>query len=56
MSKCDYVLQAIADCVESLIGCYLTCCGPYAARVFMAWLGINVLPERLVSTALVILL
>ncbi|XP_067939419.1 endoribonuclease Dicer-like [Watersipora subatra] len=36
--------KGIADCVESLIGCYLTSCGPYAARVFMAWLGINVLP------------
>ena len=36
--------KSIADCVESLIGCYLTACGKRAALQFMSWLGLKVLP------------
>ncbi|CAO1434532.1 unnamed protein product [Diamesa serratosioi] len=36
--------KSIADCVESLIGSYLIECGPRGALLFMAWLGIRVLP------------
>ncbi|XP_043278022.1 endoribonuclease Dcr-1 isoform X2 [Venturia canescens] len=38
--------KSIADCVEALIGAYLIACGPRGALLFMAWLGINVLPSR----------
>ncbi|XP_013409876.1 LOW QUALITY PROTEIN: endoribonuclease Dicer-like [Lingula anatina] len=37
--------KSIADCVEALIGCYLTQCGPKAALQFMSWVGLKVLPE-----------
>lgn len=36
--------KSIADCVEALIGAYLIECGPRGALLFMAWLGIKVLP------------
>lgn len=36
--------KSIADCVEALIGAYLIDCGPRGALLFMAWLGIRVLP------------
>lgn len=38
--------KSIADCVEALIGAYLIECGPKGALLFMAWLGIRVLPMR----------
>lgn len=38
--------KSIADCVEALIGAYLIACGPRGALLFMAFLGINVLPSR----------
>lgn len=34
----------MADCVEALIGAYLIDCGQRGALLFMAWLGIRVLP------------
>lgn len=34
----------MADCVEALIGAYLIECGSRGALIFMAWLGIRVLP------------
>ena len=37
--------KSIADCVEALIGAYLTTCGPRGALLFMTWLGIKVLPS-----------
>jgi endoribonuclease Dicer len=36
--------KSIADCVEALIGAYLIECGARGALLFMAWLGIRVLP------------
>jgi endoribonuclease Dicer len=36
--------KSIADCVEALIGAYLIDCGARGALLFMAWLGIRVLP------------
>ncbi|XP_017114515.1 endoribonuclease Dcr-1 [Drosophila elegans] len=36
--------KSIADCVEALIGAYLIECGPRGALLFMAWLGVRVLP------------
>ncbi|XP_071490727.1 endoribonuclease Dicer-like [Diadema antillarum] len=36
--------KSIADCVEALIGCYLVSCGFRSALVFMAWMGLDVLP------------
>ena len=36
--------KSIADCVEALIGAYLTACGPRGALLFMSWLGLKVLP------------
>lgn len=36
--------KSIADCVEALIGAYLIECGAKGALLFMAWLGIRVLP------------
>lgn len=47
----DLILQhsipdkSIADCVEALIGAYLTDAGSRAALLFMHWLGLRVLPE-----------
>jgi endoribonuclease Dicer len=38
--------KSIADCVEALIGCYLTTCGQRSALQFMSWLGLKVLPDR----------
>ncbi|PNF21888.1 hypothetical protein B7P43_G04392, partial [Cryptotermes secundus] len=38
--------KSIADCVEALIGAYLIACGPRGALLFMAWLGICVLPKE----------
>ncbi|XP_018328603.1 endoribonuclease Dcr-1 isoform X2 [Agrilus planipennis] len=38
--------KSIADCVEALIGAYLIECGPRGALLFMAWLGIRVLPQN----------
>uniref|UniRef100_A0A182N750 ribonuclease III n=1 Tax=Anopheles dirus TaxID=7168 RepID=A0A182N750_9DIPT len=38
--------KSVADCVEALIGAYLIECGPRGALLFMAWLGIRVLPIR----------
>ena len=43
--------KSIADVVESLIGCYLTTCSQRAALMFMAWLGLNVLPEPAIELA-----
>ncbi|XP_063391853.1 endoribonuclease Dcr-1 [Cydia fagiglandana] len=40
--------KSIADCVEALIGAYLLECGPRGALLFMAWLGIRVLPRHAV--------
>uniref|UniRef100_A0A6P7H6F8 ribonuclease III n=1 Tax=Diabrotica virgifera virgifera TaxID=50390 RepID=A0A6P7H6F8_DIAVI len=37
--------KSIADCVEAVIGAYLIECGPRGALLFMAWLGIRVLPR-----------
>lgn len=39
--------KSIADCVEALIGAYLIECGPKGALLFMAWLGIRVLPIKI---------
>lgn len=41
--------KSIADCVEALIGAYLIECGPRGALLFMAWLGIRVLPKSTVE-------
>lgn len=38
--------KSVADCVEALIGAYLIECGPRGALLFMAWLGIRVLPKE----------
>jgi hypothetical protein len=38
--------KSVADCVEALIGAYLIDCGPRGALLFMAWLGICVLPKE----------
>ncbi|CAL1533205.1 unnamed protein product, partial [Lymnaea stagnalis] len=38
--------KSVADCVEALIGCYLTTCGRKAALIFMSWLGLRVLPKK----------
>ena len=38
--------KSIADCVEALIGCYLTSCSQRAALQFMSWLGLKVLPDE----------
>ncbi|XP_017874916.1 PREDICTED: endoribonuclease Dcr-1 isoform X2 [Drosophila arizonae] len=43
--------KSIADCVEALIGAYLIECGPRGALLFMAWLGIRVLPYQLEPAA-----
>ncbi|CAG0914915.1 unnamed protein product [Notodromas monacha] len=36
--------KSVADCVEALIGAYLTSCGMRGALLFMSWLGLRVLP------------
>lgn len=41
--------KSIADCVEALIGAYLTSMGPLGALLFMSWLGIRVLPSSVVD-------
>ncbi|ALC45996.1 Dcr-1 [Drosophila busckii] len=43
--------KSIADCVEALIGAYLIECGPRGALLFMAWLGVRVLPYTLEPAA-----
>lgn len=40
--------KSIADCVEALIGAYLTSMGPKGALLFMSWLGMRVLPSQTV--------
>ena len=42
--------KAIADCVEALIGCYLTSCDKIAALKFMSWMGLKVLPAEALQT------
>ncbi|XP_031435633.1 endoribonuclease Dicer isoform X2 [Clupea harengus] len=37
--------KSIADCVEALLGCYLTSCGERAAQMFLCSLGLKVLPD-----------
>ncbi|KAG9509225.1 Endoribonuclease Dicer, partial [Fragariocoptes setiger] len=37
--------KSIADCVEALIGAYLTASGSRAALLFMRWLGLKVIPS-----------
>ena len=39
--------KSIADCVESLIGAYLISCGTKSALLFMKWLGLKVMPEKI---------
>uniref|UniRef100_A0A674F5F3 ribonuclease III n=1 Tax=Salmo trutta TaxID=8032 RepID=A0A674F5F3_SALTR len=36
--------KSIADCVEALLGCYLTSCGERAAQMYLCSLGLKVLP------------
>ena len=43
--------KSIADCVEALIGAYLTACGPRGALLFMSWLGLKVLPAAPTSSS-----
>ena len=44
--------KSVADCVEALIGEYLIAFGPRGALLFMAWLGLCVLPkEEVILTA-----
>lgn len=38
--------KSIADCVEALLGCYLTSCGERAAQLFLCSLGLQVLPGK----------
>ena len=40
--------KSIADCVEALIGAYLTSTGSYGALLFMSWLGMRVLPSQII--------
>ena len=37
--------KSIADCVEALIGAYLTSCGTKGALWLMSWMGLTVLPK-----------
>ncbi|XP_071773494.1 endoribonuclease Dicer [Centroberyx gerrardi] len=47
--------KSIADCVEALLGCYLTSCGERAAQMFLCSLGLKVLPvERRTLTDLTV--
>lgn len=41
--------KSIADCVEALLGCYLTSCGERAAQMFLCSLGLKVLPDAKAS-------
>ncbi|XP_076834628.1 endoribonuclease Dicer [Brachyhypopomus gauderio] len=41
--------KSIADCVEALLGCYLTSCGERAAQMFLCSLGLKVLPVESVA-------
>ncbi|XP_014865745.1 PREDICTED: endoribonuclease Dicer [Poecilia mexicana] len=43
--------KSIADCVEALLGCYLTSCGERAAQMFLCSLGLKVLPVQRGSRA-----
>lgn len=45
--------KSIADCVEALLGCYLTSCGERAAQMFLCSLGLKVSTSwrSLVTTA-----
>ncbi|KAF3844364.1 hypothetical protein F7725_007527 [Dissostichus mawsoni] len=48
--------KSIADCVEALLGCYLTSCGERAAQMFLCSLGLKVLPmDRGALTGAVVL-
>jgi len=38
--------KSIADCVEALLGCYLTSCGERAAQMFLCSLGLKVSGRR----------
>ena len=38
--------KSIADCVEALLGCYLTSCGERAAQMFLCSLGLKVRPRH----------
>lgn len=38
--------KSVADCVEALIGAYLTASGSRAALLFMRWLGLKVMPPN----------
>lgn len=40
--------KSIADSVEALIGAYLTTTGPFGALLFMSWLGVRVLPSKVI--------
>ncbi|XP_063296113.1 endoribonuclease Dicer [Pelobates fuscus] len=42
--------KSIADCVEALLGCYLTSCGERAAQLFLCSLGLKVLPAATEAT------
>jgi endoribonuclease Dicer len=42
--------KSVADCVEALIGAYLTACGMRGALLFMSWLGLRVLPSLTTTT------
>lgn len=41
--------KSVADCVEALIGAYLIECGLRGALLFMAWLGIRVIPYKRIT-------
>jgi hypothetical protein len=41
--------KSIADCVEALIGAYLTSTGTFGALLFMSWLGMRVLPSKMIQ-------
>uniref|UniRef100_A0A8C4R0U4 ribonuclease III n=1 Tax=Eptatretus burgeri TaxID=7764 RepID=A0A8C4R0U4_EPTBU len=38
--------KSVADCVEALLGCYLTSCGERAAQLFLCSIGLQVLPKQ----------
>uniref|UniRef100_A0A8C2Z586 ribonuclease III n=1 Tax=Cyclopterus lumpus TaxID=8103 RepID=A0A8C2Z586_CYCLU len=41
--------KSIADCVEALLGCYLTSCGERAAQMFLCSLGLKVTVTQVLS-------
>lgn len=43
--------KSIADCVEALLGCYLTSCGERAAQMFLCSLGLKVRPHSTAFTS-----